>query len=71
MRRHLLALIAGPIIFSGCGIESAGTAAGVAKLQAEQATQSKESADSIKADLDAAKQISQERLKQADQGESN
>ncbi len=57
------------IALSGCGVETAGTAAGVAKLQAEQARQGKESLDAVRANLDAAAQASQDKLKRAEEGE--
>ena len=57
------------IVLSGCGVETAGTAAGVAKLQAEQARQGKESLDAVRANLDAAAQASQDKLKRAEEGE--
>jgi len=57
------------VVLSGCGVETAGTAAGVAKLQAEQAKQGKESLDAVRANLDAAAQASQDKLKRAEEGE--
>ncbi len=57
------------IVLSGCGVETAGTAAGVAKLQAEQARQGKESLDAVRANLDAAARASQDKLKRAEEGE--
>ncbi len=57
------------IVLSGCGVETAGTAAGVAKLQAEQARQGKESLDAVRANLDAAAHASQDKLKRAEEGE--
>ena len=57
------------IALSGCGVETAGTAVGVAKLQAEQARQGKESLDAVRANLDAAAQASQDKLKRAEEGE--
>jgi len=57
------------IVLSGCGLETAGTAASVAKLQAEQAKQGKESLDAVRANLDAAAQASQDKLKRAEEGE--
>lgn len=42
------------LILSGCGLETAGTAVTVGKLQADQAKQAKAQADVMKADLDAA-----------------
>ncbi len=57
------------LLLSGCGVETAGTAAGVAKLQAEQAKQGKESLDAVRANLDAAAQASQDKLKRAEEGE--
>lgn len=64
-----LAMVAVILVLAGCGAESVGTAAGVAKLQAEQARQGKESLDAAKAGLDAAAKASQDRLKKADEVE--
>lgn len=44
----------------GCGVETAGTAATIGKLQAEQAKQGKETIDSVKASLDAANNAAEE-----------
>lgn len=44
----------------GCGVESAGTAATIGKLQAEQAKQGKQTLDSVKASLDAANNAAEE-----------
>lgn len=66
---HRFAMVALMLLLAGCGVESAGTAAGVAKLQADQAKQGKESLDAAKAGLDAAAQASQDRLKRAEDGE--
>lgn len=67
MRRLAMAVMA--LLLAGCGAESVGTAAGVAKLQADQAKQGKESLDAARAGLDAAAQASQDRLKKAEEGE--
>lgn len=42
------------LVLVGCGAETAGTAATIGKLQAEQAKQGKETIDSVKASLEAA-----------------
>lgn len=49
-----LAIFLVVLILSGCGLETAGTAATVGKLQADQAKQAKGQADAMKAGLDAA-----------------
>ena len=56
-------------LLAGCGAESAGTAAGVASLQAAQAAKAKETLDSVKAGLDAAAKASQDRLERSEEGE--
>lgn len=61
---------AAAFLLAACGAESVGAAAGVAKLQAEQARQGKESLDSVKAGVDAAAQASQDKLKRAEEGGS-
>ena len=55
------------MFFSGCGLESAGTAATVGKLQADQAKQAKDQADALKANLDAAAKASEEQARKAEE----
>jgi len=57
------------LLLHGCGVETAGTAASVAGMQAEQAKQGKTTLDSVNAKLDAAAQTSQDNLKKAEEGE--
>ncbi len=64
---YLLMLAA--IMLGGCGVETSGTAAGVAKLQTEQAKRGKESLDAVRANIDAATNASQDKLKRAEEGE--
>ncbi len=66
MRLGLAAATLSILALAGCGAETAGTAAVVGKMQAEQASQAKQSLDSVKAGLDAAGQQAQERLQQAE-----
>jgi hypothetical protein len=54
----------------GCGVESAGTAATIGKLQAEQAKQGKQTLDSVKASLDAANNAAEEN-RQKQEGAAN
>jgi len=63
---QLLAIASILFLVSGCGVESAGTAATVAKLQAEQAKQGKQTLDDFKVKLDEATKASEERTRQAD-----
>jgi hypothetical protein len=51
---------------SGCGAETAGTAAVVGKMQADRSGEARQSLDSVKAELDTAEKESQERLRQAE-----
>ena len=55
----------------GCGAETVGAAATVAKLQAEQAKQGKADMDKFKANLDAATKASEERIKQTEEAGQN
>ena len=64
-----LAMAMAVLMAAGCGAESAGTAAGVASLQAAQAAKAKETLDSVKAGLDAAAKASQDRLERSEEGE--
>ena len=61
------------LLFSlfGCGAESVGAAATVAKLQAEQAKQGKADMEKFKASLDAATKASEENLKRAEEAGKN
>lgn len=62
-----LAAIAATLLgVAGCGVESAGTAATVAKLHAEQARQGKDNLEDFKAKLDEATKASEERTRRAD-----
>ena len=59
------ALISIVLALAGCGVESAGTAATVGKLQAEQAKQGKQQMEPFKANLDAATKATEESAKRA------
>ena len=62
MRRFIPFLLL--VSLAGCGVETAGVAA---KLQADQAKQSKEDMDKLKASLDGVNKAAQENLKQAEE----
>jgi len=64
-----VAALASVLLLLGCGAETAGTAASVAGMQAEQAKQGKATLDSVSAKLDAAAQTSQDNLKKAEEAE--
>ena len=66
---HVVATAAAVFLLAGCGAESAGTAAGVASLQAAQAEKARETLDSVKAGLDAAAKASQDRLERSAEDE--
>ena len=66
MKLRLITVMCWMLALAGCGVEIAGTAAVVGKMQADQASQAKQSLDSVKADLEAAGQQAQERLQQAE-----
>ena len=59
------------LVLYGCGLESAGTAAAVGKLQADQARQAKENMDTLKANLDASMKATEESAKKAEAAGSN
>ncbi|MGB4065737.1 MAG: hypothetical protein WBK19_18100 [Azonexus sp.] len=59
--KTLIALAA--LLLSGCGLETAGSAATVGKLQADQAKQAKQNIDAMKAGLDAANKETEARNK--------
>jgi hypothetical protein len=54
------------LLVSGCGIETATTAATTAKLQADQTKQAQQQMEKAKADIDAAMKQSSDRLNQAE-----
>ncbi len=65
--KHLLIPIAIWVPLAACGVADVGTAAVTqGKLQAEQAKQGKETADKLKADLDAAAKAEEDRLRKAE-----
>lgn len=66
MSLRLIAVVCATLALVGCGVETAGTAAVVGKMQADQASQAKQSLDSVKASLETAGQQSEERLRQAE-----
>ena len=66
-----IALTAIAILLFGCGVESVGTAASVAKLQADQAKQGKETMDKLKTDLDASLKQVEQNAKQVDEAANN
>jgi len=51
------------LLLSGCGLETAGSAATAGKLQADQAKQAKENMDAMKASLDTANKETEARNK--------
>ncbi len=55
------------LLIAGCGVESVGTAASVAKLQAEQAKQGKEKMEALKANLDTAMKEAEQNRKKAEE----
>ena len=55
------------LLLFGCGLEGAGTAAAVAKLQAEQAKQSKEQMEVLKTSLDSAMKEAEQNRKKAEE----
>ena len=60
MRAFALALCVASL--TGCGVESASTAATVAKLKAEETKQAKQNLDRAKTQIAKTQQVTQERL---------
>ena len=54
------------LALTSCGVETAGSAATVAKLQADQAKQAKQQMEDFKQKLGEATQASDERVRKAD-----
>ncbi len=59
------------LLLSGCGAESVGTAATVAKLQAEQAEKAKGKLDQFKGQLDAATKAEEQHVRQTEEASKN
>ncbi|MEI7613963.1 MAG: hypothetical protein WCK63_13765 [Betaproteobacteria bacterium] len=59
------------VLLFGCGVEGAGTAAAVVKLQADEAKQAKESMDKLKTDLNAAMTAADKNRKKAEEAANN
>ena len=65
--KHPLISVTVAVLLSACGVADVGTAAVTqGRLQADQAKQGMESADKVKADLDAAAKADEERLRKAE-----
>ena len=62
-----LAMLAAASLIAGCGVETATTAATVAKLQAEQAKQGKANLEKFNAGLDAATKQQEENFKKTEE----
>ncbi|MFH1659248.1 MAG: hypothetical protein ABIG35_08025 [Pseudomonadota bacterium] len=67
--KTLIALAA--LLLSGCGLETAGSAATAGKLQADQAKQAKENMDAMKASLDTANKETEARNKALEEAGKN
>lgn len=67
--KTLIALAA--LFLSGCGLETAGSAATAGKLQADQAKQAKENMDTMKASLDTANKETEARNKALEEAGKN
>jgi PBP1b-binding outer membrane lipoprotein LpoB len=67
--KMLIALAA--LLLSGCGLETAGSAATVGKLQADQARQAKDNMDAMKASLDPANKEAEARNRALEEAGKN
>lgn len=67
--KTLIALAA--LFLSGCGLETAGSAATVGKLQADQAKQAKENMDAMKARLEVVNKEAEARNKALEEAGKN
>lgn len=59
------------MLLSGCGVETAGTAAVEASLRAQEAEQAKHLQQDVQRQLDAAQQLQQQRLDEASKAAGN
>lgn len=59
------------LLLSGCGLETAGSAATVGKLQADQAKQAKENMDAMKASLEVVNKEAEARNKALEESGKN
>lgn len=67
--KTLITLVA--LFLSGCGLETAGSAAAVGKLQAENAKQAKESMETMKASIEASTKEAEARNKALEEAGKN
>lgn len=63
MTRTNIQIAIAVLFLSGCGLETAGTAVTVGKLQADQAKHAKEQAEAMKASLEASTKDAESRNK--------
>jgi len=66
-KMNFLAGLAVAGLISGCGVETASTAATVGKLQADQAQQARQNMDKFKAGLDSATKQTDENLRKTEE----
>lgn len=59
------------VLLSGCGVETAGTAAVGASLKAQEAEQAKQMQQDVQRQLDASLQLQQQRLDEAAKAAGN
>lgn len=64
-------LVVSATFLFGCGAESVGTAATVAKLQADQAEKAKQTMEQFKVQLDTATKAEQQNARQAEDAARN
>ena len=64
-------IVLAALILSGCGLETAGSAAAVGKLQAENAKQAKESMGAMKASIEASTKEAEARNKALEEAGKN
>jgi hypothetical protein len=58
-------------ILTGCGVETATTAATAAQIKAEEAKRAQEQLEAVKKEIEAAQQLMQQRIEEADRNATN
>ncbi|MDR0251539.1 MAG: hypothetical protein LBI35_09600 [Burkholderiales bacterium] len=71
MKKALFALAAVVTMLTGCGVETATTAATAAQIKAEEAERAKQQMEAAMKEIEAAQKIMQQRIEEADRNVSS
>ncbi|MDR2173960.1 MAG: hypothetical protein LBE32_07155 [Burkholderiales bacterium] len=70
MKNFLFALAAATLMLTGCGVETASTAAIAAQIKAEETERAKQQMEAAMKEIEAAQKIMQQRIEEADRNAS-